>query len=103
MQRLETPPASGVFYFACDYKPCYWVSVSEIMRNLVVDFDLTIIWPLILLAVLVLWSAIYTYFRPSAEREYWRPSENRGHEFADNDAQRRSTMPAGIFVMLNGS
>ena len=59
------------------------------MRKIVIDFEFTVLWPLILFVLIVLWNSIRTYLRPSAEREYWLPSENRGHEFAENDAQQK--------------
>lgn len=37
------------------------------MRNLVIDFDVTILWPLILLALFVLGSSVRTYIKSSAD------------------------------------
>ncbi len=59
------------------------------MKNLIIDFDLTFLWPSIAFALIVLWISIRTYLRPRTEREYCRPSENRGYDFADNDAERK--------------
>ncbi len=48
------------------------------MRKLVFDFDVTILWPLILVALIVLWSSIRTYRRPSDE--WWERPGLEEHE-----------------------
>ena len=37
------------------------------MRNLVIDFDLTVLWPLILLALIVLWNSVRTYLKSRSD------------------------------------
>lgn len=58
------------------------------MRNLVFDFEVTILWPLILVSIVVLWSSIRTYRWPSDE--WWeRPNLDEHEKYAEWEQRRR--------------